>query len=167
MNIQNALKETGKAIYPDQTDVYAEIRFYNGANYLVWINTEDNEISGRVTGEEGGRVAYEMHFKDDWQPYFEVKEIRPEKAGELWEYNAKCLKIFILYGDNLSLVGIDETGQKSTISPFMIHGKNGFTRIEPPVEGVWGKSAILNDKYKAAQNYANEVARQALDFLHE
>ncbi|MCK5601323.1 hypothetical protein KAR91_05635 [Candidatus Pacearchaeota archaeon] len=116
--------------------------------------------------KSGEPVATIIIITDEWEAYPGVKEIKPENPGETWEYDAKALKIFTLYGDNLSLIGIDETGQKSLIPKNMIHGKNGFTRIEPPV-GVWGKSAIQNDKYEAAQKYASEVARQALDFLHE
>ena len=130
MKIQEALKPTGKATYQGQTDVYVEIRFDNGANYLVWVNTEDNEIDGRVAGEEGGRVAYEMHFKDNWQPYHEVKEIRPEKAGEVWWHEGRDLKILIFSNAMLSLSAIDETGAICDIER-IIHGYNGFTRVDP------------------------------------
>ena len=65
---------------------------------------------------------------------FKVKEIRPEGPGETWEYNAKALKIFTFTNSGLGLSTIDEMGQISVIPPFMVHGKRGFTRIEPPVE---------------------------------
>lgn len=133
MNIQEALKPTGKAVYPDQTDVYVEVRFNNGANYLVWVNTEDNELDGRVAGEEGGKVAYEMHFKDNWQPYHEVKEIIPEEPGETWYHEARALKMFTFSNAILGISIMDQTGALMGIDG-LIHGKNGFTRIEPPVK---------------------------------
>ena len=50
-------------------------------------------------------------------------------------------------------------------SKSVTHGKNGWTRRFPHVEEVWGKSAIQKEKFKAAQIYANLVARQALELL--
>jgi hypothetical protein len=98
---------------------------------------------------------------------FKEKEIRPENSGETWEYSPKDLKLFTFTNSGLGLSAIDEIGQTGIIPPAMVHGKNGYTRIDPPVEEVWGESAIQNDRYKAAQKYANEVARQALEFLDE
>ena len=139
MNIQEALKPTGKAIYSGQTDVYVEIRFDNGANYLVWVNTEDNEIDGRVIGEEGGRVAYEMHFKDNWQPYHEVKEIRPEKAGELWKKGVDRFVYLIAEEGINKLIAIPSISELLSFNikehgRDIIHNKNGWTRLFPPVE---------------------------------
>ena len=137
MKIEEALKETGKAIYPDQTDVYVEVRFDNGANYLVWVNTEDNEIDGRVAGEEGGKVAYEMHFKDNWQPYHEVKEIRPENAGELWCFESgDGTESYHHTQGSQFREGLELIGYAGPIDmKQVIHNhKNGWTREFPKVE---------------------------------
>lgn len=126
MKVQDALKPTGKAIDKRNRDAYIEVRFECGANYLIWVNNK--------TGEYEGRLSYEAHFIEDWQPYHEEKEIRPEEPGETWEEKTRCLKYFTFSNAVLGLAVIDERGVIIDITENMVHGKNGFTRIEPPVE---------------------------------
>lgn len=76
MKVIDALKPTGKAYRED-----------NFADYVMLVN--NTEGSGSLlhwfnAGEDIGEVVFEDQGDDKWQPYPEVKEIRPEKAGELW-----------------------------------------------------------------------------------
>ena len=122
MKVQDALKPTGKAIDKRNRDAHIEVRFECGANYLIWVNNK--------TSEYEGRLSYEAHFIEDWQPYHEVNEIRPEKAGEVWWHEGRDLKILIFSNAMLSLSAIDETGAICDIER-IIHGYNGFTRVDP------------------------------------
>jgi len=73
MLIQEALKETGFAIV---------------GNWIINWNSLDGYFQntwpdGKITRFNFGKDDI---LRDDWQPYHEVEEIRPEKAGELWRY---------------------------------------------------------------------------------
>ena len=128
---------------------------------LHWYDMETNHENYPVSIADIGR--------DEWQPYLEVKEIRPEKAGELWERDGESNHRCVTYEGIVGLNVIWWGGAANTdrVDTGMIHNKNGWIRYFPHVEEIWGESAIQNDRYKAAQGYANEVARQALEFLDE
>jgi hypothetical protein len=76
MDIINALKETGKA------------------RWHRWIGTEYVFKKGVLFFYTDGKSEEEPYNFDslldnNWQPYPDKKEIRPEKAGELWERNGE------------------------------------------------------------------------------
>ena len=130
MKVQDALKPTGKAIDKRNKDAHIEVRFEYGANYLIWVNNK--------TGEYEGRLSYEAHFIEDWQPYHEVKEIRPEKAGELWQKNVDSFVYLIAEERINKLTAIPSLVDLLSFSiekhgKDIIHGK-GWTRLYPPVE---------------------------------
>jgi hypothetical protein len=127
MNIQDALKETGKAECDEDgyvfVDEYGILRWYDTVNNTDTGAAELNEI-----------------LNSDWLPYHEEKEIRPEEAGELWGDE---------YGDKWATVKDTRTGRElllmyNCLQDFknieasntlkIIHNKNGWTRLFPPVE---------------------------------
>ena len=72
--------------------------------------------------------------KDMFEP--KIVEIRPENAGELWEYSINGYPHFIANIDNkLCLMWKDGTHVKveDSNNP-VIHNKNGWIRLFPPVE---------------------------------
>jgi len=120
MNIQEALKETGKAFHVTYSDLY-----------VTWIS--GNVCFVTVYGNEDRPLEHHELLKDGWQHYHEVKEIRPENAGELWEM-AGHAKFFVITDERTGkneLCGI--YGNKIVIRKDMIHGKD-WTRLFPPVE---------------------------------
>lgn len=74
MKIRDALKETGKA------ELGGEAYAAKGSdeNILYYYN--------KKTNKQMHPVGYKIILNNDWQPYHEVKEIRPENAGELWKH---------------------------------------------------------------------------------
>ena len=76
MKIQDALEPTGKAFIEKKGDCYAAIE--DDGCPLTWYNKQTSDLMGHI--------ALDTIISDKWQPYYEVKEIRPEKAGELWRY---------------------------------------------------------------------------------
>ena len=75
-------------------------------------------------------------IEDDWQPYHEIKEIRPENAGELWDKDG-CK--YITFGtDNNDLRIFNQVGGEYELSEFIpdgpIHDKYGWTRLYPKIE---------------------------------
>lgn len=90
-------------------------------------------------GNERCPVALHVAFRQDWVPCPEDKEIRPEKAGELWESQTGS-KYFTVYQDEQRDIlkarcEYDESWESNggTMSG-MIHNKNGWTRLLPHVE---------------------------------
>lgn len=125
MNIQDALKETGEARRPNtRKGQYA----YLNKDVLFW---NDGPIEAPVL-----MVSI---FADDWQPYHEVKEIRPEKAGELWENKESNLKFYVhewgVRLDKRDLHILWNNGPRELLSNIdIIHNKNGWIRCFPHVE---------------------------------
>ena len=116
MDIVPALKETGKAVNERGNEVnYAKAR---DCGVLSWYSKERDIFLCDV--------PYEMIIDGNWQPYREVKEIRPEKAGELWQYHVSGLFFHTDLGPCNSL-------QIKGMVDIAIHGKNA-TRLYPPVE---------------------------------
>ena len=131
MNIQDALKDTGKAILPEHNNNYVQEEGNGNLHYV-----------GIRTGFKGCRLSWGVIVRDDWQPYHEIKEIRPEK-GQTWgaPLGSKC---FIFEGSDNELWYIFEDGSRALICENMIHNKHGWTRLDPIVENevdkVYGKS---------------------------
>ena len=73
MLIQDALKETGKARKEDCSIGFV---MKNEKGHLIFFNED---------GVADGYVVLSAIMSDNWQPYHEVKEIRPEVTGEVWE----------------------------------------------------------------------------------
>jgi hypothetical protein len=131
MNIQEALKETGKAHDKDSddneyvfVDPYGVLRWYDMVNKKECAAAELNEI-----------------LSSGWNPYHEVKEIRPEKAGELWkrhdEYSLYYATYEYQHKEGIKAICLNDGMQYSMDKPFfgkMIHNKNGWTRLYPPIE---------------------------------
>lgn len=157
MLIKDALKPTGKAWR--EMDYYAQ---RDACGILKWVSKAGDYIS---------TVALESIMADDWQPFPEEKEIRPEYTGELWKIKNSVWVAFRRESSCLKFMHTITGGEVDFCDWYLknevIHGKNGWERVFPNVEEFWGRSAIQNDRYKAAQVYANEVARQALEFLDE
>lgn len=125
MNLQNAMEITGKA-YREGWDNDRYVFIHEGQ--LCFANTCIFRVSD-----------YIKYCKNDWQPYYEVVEIRPEKAGELWEWedmlyftnlqrdsNHGVLVFMTDEGDLIDTGDIDYRG--------CAHNKNGWTRLYPKVE---------------------------------
>lgn len=81
-----------------------------------------------------------MH--NNWLPYYEDREIRPEKAGELWvrDYGNELVPFFTTeageaFPVNNHLVIRNKSGLSLEITVFgdIIHGKNGWIREYPHV----------------------------------
>ena len=123
MDIKSALEPTGKAVQNN-----------NSMYYLAWRGGDlfHYEI-GVKNGEALRRLSVKELFNNDWQPYREKPEIRPEKAGELWEYEGSKTFIYRNRSDGLLHVIRDQGGTNPVSYSNMIHGQNGWTRLYPPV----------------------------------
>jgi hypothetical protein len=123
MNIREALEETGKATRKDWT--VRKYIFQAGAYFEV----------ENINGERESYSAVIL-VDNNWQPYHEVKEIRPGRAGELWDKEG-CK--YITFGNGKSDLRIfNQAGGEYELSEFipdgLIHNKYGWTRLYPPVE---------------------------------
>lgn len=127
MKIQEALKPTGKATIGGTENHW----------HIQWDSVENRFYKTHENGKiEKYKIRLKALMRDDWQPYHEVKEIRPEKAGELWLSNndtifftyRKCSEIFFIHrdGSGQEAVSIKNDGE-------IVHGEC-WTRLYPPVE---------------------------------
>ena len=137
MNIQDALKETGKAAMGGwDTDRYV---FVGG---------------GQLCNVEGHKFANACILKDDWQPYHEEKEIRPEKEGELWKNNVN-INWFIRRAGSSRCKGFQAVSEQGVCFDIkgldMVHGE-GWTRLFPPVEEDVERIEIEGVKWKKADH---------------
>jgi hypothetical protein len=131
MKVQDALEKNGKAyrVISSTSEPYA----YIDGLYLVW--------------EDGVKVGYEGIIAEDWLPYPEEKEIRPEKAGEVWQYEEDSHKKVTVWHKGILCFHALSRRDRPDIIYFKkddglgwfccdepVHGKNGWTRLYPPVE---------------------------------
>ena len=137
MKIEEALKDGGRATR-------------KGFDWFVEECQNGEHIYRAIHIASGGVVGYEMairhFFADDWQPYHEVKEIRPEKAGELWEGASNKVYVTVYRKGILCFHDLEKresTGyldfKRNDNSAWVccdepIHNKNGWERILPKVE---------------------------------
>lgn len=127
MNIQDALKETGRAQCEQYTRYYAQ---WDGS--CLQFYSKDRSVYQ-------GLLAHDRILKDDWQPYPIKKEIRPENAGELWR-NAMGVKFFSFFDNDkeVCLCMIDQSGDRFISGlgelEHFTHNQNGWARLYPPVE---------------------------------
>ena len=130
MNIQDALKETGAAI----------IEGLEG-----WIHWNSLDSCFYMNFNHGDIRKYSLSKadieEDNWLPYHEEKEIRPEKAGELWRYNSGVNTLHyhtdssVVKGESrFKIILYGFSGEVSNDPDHIIHHKNGWTRLFPPVE---------------------------------
>lgn len=131
MNIQDALTPTGKAV-DEHTQSHYVAEDDNGV--LHWYL--------KASDKRCHTVILESILMYGWLPYPEEKEIRPEKAGELWQSQDGSLGITHNNSINNSLETSQEAvyitftnGSKQKLNQYaMIHNKNGWTRLYPEVK---------------------------------
>lgn len=132
MKIQDALKETGKAIreewreYPEET--YLTLEPLTSSEEKQFFQYDINE-NGCKHGQRYGHVNL---LDNNWQPYHDKPVIRPEKPGELWRHNETEGYFHTDYStQDASLVLIGYKGVSSNAE--IVHGTH-WTREFPPVE---------------------------------
>ncbi len=124
MNIQDALKETGKAIWQNKP-----------TEYVAW---KDGDIFAYSIGdnEETDRLKFNELLIGDWRPYQPKEEIMPSEAGELWEHKGGSFP-WAIYQRMDERLGAIYCGNKQTEPPFcmseLAHNQNGWKRLHPPV----------------------------------
>ena len=125
MNIQDALKETGKARKIVDTDNYAKL---DTTDRLYWHGIDDDC--------KNSPVQMVSILADNWQPYHPVEQIVPREAGELWESDAGLLCFIVENGGGLKARSQSDTLWEKEGGTFsrLIHNQNGWTRIHPPVK---------------------------------
>jgi hypothetical protein len=148
MRIDEALKETG-IVTPDYINIkkHSFAKLLDGV--LYWHDIKEGNCSFPVSLHDINNIK--------WQPYHEVKEIRPEKAGELWvsRENEKDTPFFTTesgeaFPVNNHLVIRNRSGLSLDIKGCfedrkIIHGKNGWTLIYSPDKEVMKRIKDLED----------------------
>ena len=125
MNIQEARGKTGKARRPH----------WEHKKFVYLVGDDFHVDTG--DGQSGFVYSDKAILGDDWQPYYEVKEIRPEKAGELWQeelsgnYYTTNVPMPLGLGGGLALFG--PKGRIDIKDGDVVHGK-GWIRLFPHVE---------------------------------
>ncbi len=124
MNIQDALKPTGKAT-AISGNWYAALN----KDGVLFYYPEDSE-----SGIDKGPVTLQSIQDLTWRPYYDKSVIRPEKGGEHW-INEHGKHLFS-YRMSLPIHWIDESGEVIDINLHnsIIHNQSGWTRLYPPVE---------------------------------
>ncbi len=127
MKIDYALISTGKAHRPTDIRSYVMV---DENDVLFWYGTTKNN--------KGAQVMLSEILGEVWQPYHEVKEIRPEKAGELWEREGLFFVIVRDTSNNNLMIRCCEDDYLWSINNHsftpMIHNKNGWKRLFPEPE---------------------------------
>lgn len=120
MKVEKALEENGKIVATVYTDCYAML---DGGGRLCWWYKETHKLYKPV--------CLAAILGDYWLPYHEEKEIRPEKAGELW-VNDKGGSFYTYEGNHGAILTIHVSGV--AMPKDFIHGEGGWRRLYPPVE---------------------------------
>jgi hypothetical protein len=132
MYIQEALKETGKAILKDYSGWYCVIKEGNPR----WNDVSEDRLIRVVMGKEV--------IRDDWQPYHEAKEIRPLNPGEFWE--APSGAKFLTYKEGHKLYfATKDTTHKCFNNEEKLGCFSEWTRLYPPVEDDSVERIEIND----------------------
>lgn len=117
MNIQDALKETGKAHRKSNVDGhYVEVV----GGLLKWIRTGD------IIGE----VAFHAVIDGDWLTFHPKEEIIPKETGELWEHIDGAFAHTINYEDKLWFIRLSHSSSIDNVC------MKGWKRIHPKVKEV-------------------------------
>jgi len=129
MNIIEALKETGMARWRRDTSAYIKPVFRNGAEYLVWHDSE--------TDIEQGDLSWQAHFDETYVPYHKEPEIRPKEAGEVWKNKRDKFIYMTKMGERyegLLMIPSEKDLFSSNPAKEVIHGQNGWERLFSPVQ---------------------------------
>ena len=131
MNIQEALKETGKAEFEGFNETYHHVGSHNDRpdGKLRWFDIRNVCLAGEV-------VLSDL-LSNYWQPYHPKEEIRPELVAEVWERKEGNTTVFT-HDSVKGLILVNETGGEAIFGnapwhKLMIHGENGWTRLRPSV----------------------------------
>jgi hypothetical protein len=93
---------------------------------MYWYNLQDEQI---------GPVAYCLLKGNDWESYHKAKEIRPENAGELWQFREDNEdKYVVMYTSPNSLYLTNVFTRLTKEISQVIHNQNGWKRLFPVVE---------------------------------
>lgn len=144
MKIQDACENKGTL--PEFPNMYCLIvRHTDDTLSPCWYDAKTDHFAREVTGKEVLRI--------DWHIFPEVKEIRPENAGELWiaggiKYMSQKV------GDRLRM--IPEEYSMNVLEPsgleYFIHGTGQYERLFPPVEEDVERIEIEGVEWKQIQN---------------
>ena len=118
MKIEEALEPTGRASDHRDKIMYAAL---DEKGVLCWYDIETHELINPV--------GLDSINGSGWQPYHEVKEIKPEVRGELWETKSG-LKVFVCRGNGGELILKREDGFEFSLNNL----PKGLTRLFPIVE---------------------------------
>lgn len=138
MNIQDAdrrVGDLGQLYLPDNKEWYCLI--VDGRP--CWYEASTDYLQREVSGKEA--------IREDWEIYQKETEIRPEKTGELWSHEDGSIGMITERYESspLGIAFDNETqkrlsdinlasGKNKTYREYIIHNKNGWTRLYPPVE---------------------------------
>ena len=125
MKIEEAQEENGRAWLPeDKTSKRDE--------YVICVGGIMTWVKGPGAAPMNP-VAYCLLKRDDWQPYHEVKEIRPE-VGELW-WQKGYGNLFIVKPIKIDKLHYKhDDGSGGVVPSSMVHGEFGYKRLWPEVE---------------------------------
>lgn len=149
MNIQDALKETGKA--EDENNPCNGKTGYVGwfEGQLYWFD--------KVTHTRRHTLSHEEIAKGIYEPYHDKKEIRPEKAGELWIFVDEGGEVPFFTTEagpafpvNNHLVIRNRSGLSIEIEAMslgkIIHNQNGWTLLYSPDKEVMKRLKEVEDE---------------------
>ena len=126
MNINDALKETGKACAKDYAVAcYAKVNPECG---LLWLYLKEND-------EPRCAVKFIEQSRTTWQPYHEIEEIRPDKSDEVWIHSGTGVT-YLHNAETRKLVTVRKNILDVDLYNIVIHGKNGWIRLYPHVSEV-------------------------------
>lgn len=138
MEILKALKETGKAI--------DEENLYNGkSGYVAWFKDELLYWFDKESHIRRHSLSHKEITGGNWQPYPDKSVIKPEKAGELWEW---CKQYYHTEIDIRESNGIAFVGRSDRLIPDhteIIHGQFGWTREFTPVDDENIERIVIKD----------------------
>jgi hypothetical protein len=160
MNIEEALKSTGKAIWEKKPTEF--VAWCEGDIYAFDIET----------GRKGDRIKASELFIGDWQPYSPEPEIRPEKAGELWgNSNGNFAHTFLnrkgelCFNENECFYGMDIMEAK------IAHNKNGWTLLYSPdperMAEISGVVEVIAEKVKNFELSRQRMGEAVYEFTSE
>ena len=127
---------------------------------------KSNHISYSVMNEDGTVESMSMDighfFKDDWQPYPTKKEIRPERVGELWQFENTIFMIQEQVGKQFVAICSYRIRYKDMPPDEMremIHNQNGWQLIYSPdkeaMKELEGDKVVMGEVtlFDGIQNY--------------
>ena len=147
MNIQDALKETGKAYDINDDGNYAALDSYGILRWYAMVNS-NSEIAA---------AELEEILEIDWQSYHPKEEIRPSEENELWEPSLGAQFITREYDDQLYFVTPMILDKTRTISHLCAEScTNEWKRLHPPVNDeevivIEADNVILEGRYGGHQ----------------